>query len=140
MPSPSRAHDDRAAQACLKGTSSSAGRSLPGAGRQRASQQAPGSFRDLSRARLPGREHHHVRHDREGFVALAVLPGHREPHLAHALLDLLAEPSDLRLEPLGQRGGPGDDTVDGGPGVDALDGSEGNDSIITDGIDTLSGT
>ena len=39
MPSPSRAHEEGAAQAYLEGTSSSAPTRLPGAGRQRATQQ-----------------------------------------------------------------------------------------------------
>jgi len=42
MPSPRRAREDRAAQAYLEGMSSSAGTSLPAAGRQRAPQQGSG--------------------------------------------------------------------------------------------------
>jgi hypothetical protein len=49
MASPSRAHDDGAAEACLEGTSSSGRRSLPGAGSQRAPQQG---------SREPGAAYH----------------------------------------------------------------------------------
>ncbi len=56
MPSASRAPDDGAAEACLRGTSSSGRRRLPGAARQRAPQQGPANgaaLQPLGSIRIP---------------------------------------------------------------------------------------